>query len=420
MTFKMASAMSREELLKHYADKIQALELQMNKTQKEVRSYDLRSGARPRDSTKNLGGDHLSGVKQAHHKVNEKRNEEVTTSNFGRRFAGMEQIPLRNQRMGAGSPDRRQNRSPENSGHVSIGLFEDVEPEDLDEEEVIWSDKSQLMSTPYADWLERRSESEVHQNLRRKEILRKQHEQEKRQSSPKRPAWWEEAEPVPPREKAGMMASREKNLESSTKGERQSHAYYGTERNKRTEAGMSNSSTSSMGRMYVKPPKFDGRGCVESHLLQFQVAASRNRWNEEEKVDFLKISLTGDASAILKDVGEVTYEELANKLKQCYGSLEQKEVFKIQLKARKRKKGETLAELMRDIRRLFIQAYPAQNDVLSTSVAKDAFIDALDDKELMIRVMEREPQTLDEAYKIAERMELYTKKVNLDEKEGEN
>ena len=75
---------------------------------------------------------------------------------------------------------------------------------------------------------------------------------------------------------------------------------------------------------------------------------------------------------------------------------------------------------MRDIRRLFIQAYPAQNDVLSTSVAKDAFIDALEDKELMIRVMEREPQTLDEAYKIAERMELYTKKVNADDKEGEN
>ena len=54
------------------------------------------------------------------------------------------------------------------------------------------------------------------------------------------------------------------------------------------EQGKSNN-TSNLGRMYVKPPKFDGRGCVESHLLQFQVAASRNRWNEEEKADFLKI-----------------------------------------------------------------------------------------------------------------------------------
>ena len=320
-----------------------------------------------------------------------------------------------------------QNRSPENSGHVSIGLFEDVDPEDLDEEEVIWSNKSQLMSTPYADWREKRPESGAQQNPRRKEILRKQQEQEKRQPSPEGLAWWEEAAPAPSRERTNTGARKEKNLETSAGREQLHRAYQGAERIKNTEAddrrietGRSNTSTSSMGRMYVKPPKFDGRGCVESHLLQFQVAASRNHWNEEEKVDFLKISLTGEASAILKDVGDVTYEELANKLKQCYGSLEQKEVFKIQLKARKRKKGETLAELMRDIRRLFIQAYPAQNDVLSTSVAKDAFIDALEDKELMIRVMEREPQTLDEAYKIAERMELYTKKVNLEDREGES
>ena len=296
----MASAMSREELLKHYADKIKALELQMAKTQKEAKSYDLRSGARPVISIKNLNGDHLSRVKQAHHRVNEKKDEEVTTSNLGRRFSRMEQMPQRNQRKGTRSPNKMQDRSPENSGHVSIGLFEDVELEDLDEEEVIWSDKSQLMSTPYADWLERRSESGTHQNHRRKEILRKQHEQEKRQSSPEGPAWWEEAAPVPPREKTGMVASKEKNLKTSARIEQLPRAYHGAERSKKAEAddvsrekGGSNTSTSSLGRMYVKPPKFDGRGCVESHLLQFQVAASRNRWNEEEKVDFLKISHWG-------------------------------------------------------------------------------------------------------------------------------
>ena len=96
----MASAMSREELLKHYADKIKALELQMAKTQKEARSYDLRSGARPMISTKNLDGDHLSRIKQAHHRVSEKKDEEVTTSNLDRRFSRVEQMPKRNQRRG--------------------------------------------------------------------------------------------------------------------------------------------------------------------------------------------------------------------------------------------------------------------------------------------------------------------------------
>ena len=46
---------------------------------------------------------------------------------------------------------------------------------------------------------------------------------------------------------------------------------------------------------------------------------------------------------------------------------------------------------------------------MSQITARDAFIDALDDCELMIKVMEREPNTLDQAFKIAERMELYQK-----------
>ena len=43
--------------------------------------------------------------------------------------------------------------------------------------------------------------------------------------------------------------------------------------------------------------------------------------------------------------------------------------------------------------------------------AKDDFIGALGDEELTIHVMEREPKSLKEAFKIAVRMELYAKKV---------
>jgi len=164
---------------------------------------------------------------------------------------------------------------------------------------------------------------------------------------------------------------------------------------------------------FVKPPKFDGKGCIESHLMQFKIAASRNGWSNEEKANFLKISLTGDASTVLKDVAEdVTYEELIFKLKQCYGSLDQVEAYRVQLKARRRKRGESLSDLMKDVRRLFLLAYPGKSNYMSDIAAKDAFVDALDDRELMIRVMEREPKTLEEAFKIAERMELYSRRVD--------
>ena len=165
---------------------------------------------------------------------------------------------------------------------------------------------------------------------------------------------------------------------------------------------------------YVKPPKYDGKSCIESHLTQFRIAATRNRWNESDKVDFLKMSLTGEANNILKDItDDITYEELETKLKQRYGSLDQVEAYRVQLKARRRKKNETLSELMMDIRRLFSLAYPGPSNYMTDLAAKDSFVDALDDKELMIRVMEREPKNLEEAFKIAERMELYSKRIDV-------
>ena len=75
----------------------------------------------------------------------------------------------------------------------------------------------------------------------------------------------------------------------------------------------------------------------------------------------------------------------------------------------KRKAGESLSSLLKDIRRLFAQAFPGPPNYLSELTARDAFIEALNDRELMIKVLEREPTTLDQAFKVAERLELYRK-----------
>ena len=55
--------------------------------------------------------------------------------------------------------------------------------------------------------------------------------------------------------------------------------------------------------------------------------------------------------------------------------------------------------------------YSGQCNTMADAIAKDAFIDALGDKKLDICVMEREPKSLEKAFKIAERMELYARKV---------
>ena len=160
---------------------------------------------------------------------------------------------------------------------------------------------------------------------------------------------------------------------------------------------------------FSKPPQYDGKlGSVESHLTQFAIVAQRNHWDDGEKADYLMCLLTGEASNILKDLPEnPSYEDVAACLRQHYGSVDQVEAYRAHLKNRRRRPGESLQDLMKDIRRIFLSAYPGPTIYMSEITLKDAFITALVDRDLMIKTMEREPKTLDEAYKVAERMELY-------------
>jgi len=175
-------------------------------------------------------------------------------------------------------------------------------------------------------------------------------------------------------------------------------------------------------RSFIKPPRFEGKdSCIESHLSQFEIISKRNRWDESEKADYLKCSLIGEASRILRDLPDsATYDDVVYKLRQRYGSLEQIESFRMELKQRKRKPGESLSSLLKDIRRLFMLAYPGPVNYMTEITAKDAFVDALNDRELMVKVLEREPNTLDQAFKIAERMELYQKIPGDRESESKN
>ena len=66
----------------------------------------------------------------------------------------------------------------------------------------------------------------------------------------------------------------------------------------------------------------------------------------------------------------------------------------------------------------FILLHPDADSLRHDAITKDAFIGALEDKELTLHVMEREPKSLEEAFKIAERVELYARKVKPEGKNG--
>jgi len=181
----------------------------------------------------------------------------------------------------------------------------------------------------------------------------------------------------------------------------------------------SDSSDGELGPRHARklvPAKFNGTTSVDSFFAQFESCALYNRWGERDKMAHLRWCLIDSASNILWDRGEttqsLTYKELSQKVRQRWGSEGQEERYQSELRSRRRKRGETLQNLYQEIRRLMSLAYPGELSKFSESIAKDAFLSALDDVRLELRCREQEPKDLDAALRIALRFEQYEKAVN--------
>ena len=166
----------------------------------------------------------------------------------------------------------------------------------------------------------------------------------------------------------------------------------------------------------MKPDKFNGSGSVETFLAQFDICAEYNDWTSKDKAAQLKCCLTGVAGQLIWDSGQpeaLTFGDLSEKLRRRFGSQDQQEKFQAELRARRRRQGESLAELYQDIRRLMTMAYPGEGtSSLCEQIAKDHFIAALADRGLELKVREREPRDLEAAFKHAVRLEAYERAVD--------
>ena len=163
-------------------------------------------------------------------------------------------------------------------------------------------------------------------------------------------------------------------------------------------------------KLRIIPEKFNRTTSFHSFMAQFENCCEINRWEEHEKLLMLRSSLTGNASAILWDLGadrQCTYEELVGLLRARYGSEGQAESFRMQLTARKQRKGETLSSLVQDIRKLITLSYPGKASEIVKSIARDAFIEALSDRDLALQVLAKEPETLEKAYQTATKLQSY-------------
>ena len=160
-------------------------------------------------------------------------------------------------------------------------------------------------------------------------------------------------------------------------------------------------------RKWIMPERFDGTSSFATFMGQFETCACYNGWNEEDKRAYLCTSLKGMAAMILVTDREHcdTYAHLVEKLTQRYGTEGQVTLFRTQLRTRRRGRDESLQALYMDIGRLAAIAYPGARTEHFEAITVDAFLEALQDADLELRVRDREPRTLDAAYKAAMTLE---------------
>nr|XP_034338992.1 uncharacterized protein LOC117693065 [Crassostrea gigas] len=162
-------------------------------------------------------------------------------------------------------------------------------------------------------------------------------------------------------------------------------------------------------RREVKVATYDGSGSWLDYKTHFNTLGKLNEWTEEEKGLFLAASLFGQAQAVLGNLpGDNTdYYYLVQALEERFAPPNQTELYRVQLRERRKRASETIPELGQAVRRLANLAYLKAPSEVRETLAIEQFLDALPDSDMRIRIKQARPRDLNDAIKHAVELEAY-------------
>ena len=157
-------------------------------------------------------------------------------------------------------------------------------------------------------------------------------------------------------------------------------------------------------RARANPRLYDGKTTWREYHSHFQRVSRVNGWSDAQKMDFLWINLTGEALSYVENLTPEqtsSYAGLCQVLEGRFGDQQLSEVFKSELRSRRRKNGESLPALAQEISRLVQRAYPEIGRPGVEELAVEKFREALPDHGQRMAVFQSKAKTLDQAVKAA-------------------
>ena len=124
---------------------------------------------------------------------------------------------------------------------------------------------------------------------------------------------------------------------------------------------------------------------------------------------YLAVSLRGQAQGVLGNLSEQSnnFKALSTALQERFAPPNQTELYRCQLRDRRQKASESLAELAQDIRRLTNLAYPSAPHEVKETLSKEQFVDSLHSSDMRLKIKQARPMNLNDAVHHAIELEAY-------------
>jgi len=158
----------------------------------------------------------------------------------------------------------------------------------------------------------------------------------------------------------------------------------------------------------MKPKHYNGQTSWCEYQSHFDRVCRLNNWHSDVKLDYLWVHLEGAALSYVESLPAVRtrdYQCMCNSLEERFGESQLAEVYRSELRGRRRRSGESLPALGQEIRRLAQYAYPSVGYDALEAIAVERFREALEDREQRMSIRQGHADTLEAAVKAAVDME---------------
>ena len=153
-------------------------------------------------------------------------------------------------------------------------------------------------------------------------------------------------------------------------------------------------------RPLVLPESFNGETDYCDWIDHFENVAAVNAWDDNAKLQWLKVRLTGRAQTALKRLPDATrrsYNETLAALKKRFEPESKRELYAAEFQTRRKGKTESWADFAEDLRRLADRAHADLEEAAREKLSLTRYLDQIADPQVSFGVKQSRPRNLDEA-----------------------